>query len=117
VTGEQGFRSPLVLLRLTAGFVVWGLHFLFVYVFAAVACTGGQASQQLLGMGIIPTVTLVATVTALIANAVIAGSNLPAHRPDGLAFFVRWFTIATALGSSVAVLLNAVPVLLLQDCR
>jgi hypothetical protein len=117
VSNELGFRSPLVLVRLTAGFVVWGLHFLVVYVFAAVACAGGLAGQQLLGMGIIPTVTLAATVTALAANAVIASSNLPGHGPDGLSSFVRWFTITTALGSSVAVLLNAVPVLLLQDCR
>jgi hypothetical protein len=117
VSNEQGFRSPLLLVRLTAGFVVWGLHFLVVYVFAAVACAGGLAGQQLLGMGIIPTVTLAATVIALAANAVIAASNLPGRRPDGLSSFVRWFTIATALGSSVAVLLNAVPVLLLQDCR
>ena len=117
MSNELGLRSPLVLVRLTAGFVVWGLHFLVVYGFAAVACAGGLASQQLLGMGLIPTVPLAATITALAANAVIAASNLPARQPDGLSSFVRWFTIATALGSSVTVLLNAVPVLLLQDCR
>jgi hypothetical protein len=61
--------------------------------------------------------TLAATATALAVNAVIAASNLPAHRPNGLSFFVRWFTTVTSLGSSVVVLLNAVPVLLLQDCR
>ena len=65
-TAETGFAHRLLLA--SAGLLVWGAHFLFVYVFTALACARAFADLRLIGIGIVPMAILAATAAASVAH-------------------------------------------------
>lgn len=70
-------RSPaLQIMSMLFGLLVWAAHFLFVYVFAALACARGFASASLFGFGIVPATIVGSTAIAVLAVALHAALRL-----------------------------------------
>ncbi|WP_119459219.1 hypothetical protein [Rhodospirillaceae bacterium SYSU D60014] len=117
----QGFSARLV--EMFAGPLIWAAHFLFIYIFQALACARGFADIDLFGVGIVPLTVGVATVAAAVATifmllvamrdlgAIGSAAERDAER------FMNWMTAAGAGLSLVAVLWDGLPVLLLPPCQ
>lgn len=70
-------RFPRTTLTVTAGLLIWAADFLFIYVFAALACARGFAHTTLLGFAIVPLVSTIATAVAAAASIalIVAGAR------------------------------------------
>lgn len=116
---EKGFASRLLLA--SSGLLVWGAHFLFVYIFAALACARSFADLRLIGVGITPFAILTGTVAAFL---MLAWLSIRAWRTENEASaadpntprFLRYIGAALAIYSSAAILLQTLPVLILPVC-
>lgn len=95
---------PAAALRLSAGVLVWALHFGVLYGFTALACARGFP-------GAVPWVAGGATLAALAAIALLFLREIP-----GRAEFVAWVSVAVAGLALVAVLYQTVPLFLVPVC-
>jgi hypothetical protein len=100
----------------TGGLLVWAADFLFIYGFAALACARGFHTMSMLGIGIVPFASTVATVVAASVTAVLVVTAFRArHRRAGE---TRTFIAASALGagalSLIAIVLIGLPAALLR---
>lgn len=117
---ERGFAPRLLLA--SAGLLVWGAHFLFIYVFAALACARAFADVRLLGVGIVSFAILASTVAALL---LLAWLSVRAWRTEDRAHtadpatprFLRHLGAALGIYSATAILLQALPVLMIPVCE
>ncbi len=91
-------------LRISAGAIVWAVHFTVLYGFAALACARGFA-------GAIPWVCGAASVLALAAVLLILALNLP-RRGE----FESWLAFSIAALALVGIVLETVPVYLVRPC-
>jgi len=117
---EPRFRRTT--LTVTAGLLIWAADFLFIYVFAALACARGFAHTTLLGFAIVPLVSTIATAVAAVASIalIVAGAHRAAaatsHVPDDATaapFLGRLATIVAMLGL-IAIALTGLPGLLVR---
>ena len=78
--GEERFTPTLFFL--TGGFAIWAAHFFVIYSYAGLLCARPEwARLQLLNVGVVPLGVAAATIAALLALALLAGSAKPhAHR-------------------------------------
>lgn len=112
-------RFTRTVLFITGGLLIWLANFVFVYVFAAVACARGFADVQLAGVRL---VVLVVTVSNLLAGAasvallVIAGKRRRTERGNREAGFIHFLARATGAIALLALLLLALPPLLVEGC-
>jgi len=115
-----GGFAPRVLLA-CGGLLIWGAHFLFIYVFAALACARAFAGMRLIGVGVVPFTIMASTVAALLLLAWLSRrawrveSRVHAIDPD-TPRFLRHLGAALAVYSAAAILLQALPVLILPVC-
>lgn len=116
----NGGFAPRVLLA-CAGLLVWGAHFLFVYVFAALACARAFADMRLIGVGVVPLAIAASTAAALLLlpwlsrRAWLTESRVHAADPR-TPRFLRYLGAALAVYSAAAILLQALPALILPVC-
>ena len=117
----RGFSGRLV--EMLAGPLIWAAHFLFIYIFQALACARGFAGVSLLGTGIVPLTVGMATAVAAVATVLMLframrdlGAIGPATEQDAERF-MNWMTAAGAGLSLVAILWDGLPVLLLPSCQ
>ncbi|MGZ8972715.1 hypothetical protein [Methylomagnum sp.] len=109
-------RFTLEILRMLSGPIVWGAHFLFVYVFSALAVARQFHGVSWLGAGLVSwavglaTVLAVAAIVALVFPAWRRVRERPGH---GTAAFLSWMTVAFGGLALLAVLWVALPVLLI----
>lgn len=69
-------RFPRTTLTVTAGLLIWATDFLFIYVFAALACARGFAHTTVLGFDIVPFMSTLATAAAAASIAlIVAGAR------------------------------------------
>lgn len=115
---ERSF--PLAVAGALSGFLIWAAHLLIVYVVEALACARGFADLRLLGLGVVPLTTAVATAAAVLAVGAIL---LATARPGGggpdrfsAAPFLRRLTAIVAGLSLVGILWDALPVLMVAPC-
>ena len=103
-----------------AGLLIWALHFGAIYAFQALACARGFAGREVAGTGIVTAFIIAATVLALLAAAAVmvagwrtAGANasLAEHNE-----FLRHLGLLVAGFSIVAIVWEALPVLLMPAC-
>lgn len=73
----EGPSSRSIWVLFLAGPTVWFLHFMAVYLVVEAVCTGGRPDRELLGLPLVSTFTLLATVAAV---PVIAGFAVAAYR-------------------------------------
>jgi hypothetical protein len=93
-------------LRMTAGIMAWAAHFGVIYAFTALACARGFTQ-------FVPAAIAGATLVALAAIAIGAGPALRGRSRPG---FERTLTRGIAALAAVAILLQALPVLLVPTC-
>lgn len=112
---------PVVLLSV-GGLVIWAGHFTAIYAVTALACERGFAERPLLGLPWLPVVVGLATLVALALLALLVRPALRVPGPPALdggeaePRFTRWIAVSTAILASMAVVFQAVPVLLLPGC-
>lgn len=112
---ERALHFAVEMLRMLSGPIIWAAHFLFVYVFTALA--GARRFHNANGLGASP-VTWAVLLATLLAVAGIVMMVLPAwrrirERPDyGTTAFLSWMTVAFGGLALLAVLWVALPVLL-----
>lgn len=91
-------------LRMSAGVIVWALHFTVLYGFTALACARGFA-------GAVPWVSGAASVLALVAVLLILARTRP-HRDE----FESWLAFSIAALALVGIAFETVPVYLVRTC-
>lgn len=99
--------------------LAWLADFVFVYVFAAVACARGLAAMRFMGIGIVPLATLLSTLAAAVVTLVlmrIAARRI--HRPstDEHSRFIAFVAFATSVLGLIAAVWLALPALLIAAC-
>ncbi|WP_149538239.1 hypothetical protein [Siccirubricoccus phaeus] len=107
-----------------AALLVWAGHFTLIYGAHALACERGFADAALLGLPAVPALVLGASLAALLAVGLVGwrawrrlDGSLAAEAGEDAPRFLAWLTLATALLAALAILWEAVPVLLLHSCR
>jgi hypothetical protein len=101
------------------GLLVWIANFVFVYVFAAVACARGFADASVVGL---PIVTLATLLSSLIAGAITVlivrrGYRLhTAVEMDEHTRFIGFVTFAGGALALVALVLLVMPVMMMSAC-
>jgi hypothetical protein len=119
IAAEQRFSSRILLA--TSSLLLWGAHFLFVYIFAALACARDFATVEALGIGIVPLVTAVVTIAALAGltffSALAWRGELRNEQADSSTpRLLRYLAGGLGIYSAVAILLQALPAILLPVC-
>lgn len=116
---ERSFALRLLLA--SASLLVWGAHFLFIYIFAALACARAFADLRLIGVGVVPLAILTSTIAALLLLAWLSirawrlESRILAADPE-TPRFLRYLGAALAIYSAGAILLQALPTLIIPVC-
>jgi hypothetical protein len=100
---KHGFAATT--LFIWSSLLIWMTDFLFVYVFAALACARSFAHVQLLGLGIVPVAATTATVLSALATACVAWFAAGRLRREMTADPHTQFIRSVTLGASVLVLI------------
>ncbi len=107
-------------LRILSGALIWALHFAVIYSFTALACARGFWEASWLGVGVVGWAIGMATFVAVLAVSAIGVQALRSARSRGAQenamAFVHWMTMGIAWLSLVAIVWEAVPVLLVPAC-
>ena len=110
-------QTRKMIIHLLAPPVLWGSHFLFVYVFVSLACLWSWASRSFLGVGVIEWV--VALVTLGIGVAIILVGRrawrLGSTAPDLV--FLAQISVMTSALSLFATLFVGLPTLPTAACH
>ncbi|MBU8536586.1 hypothetical protein [Falsiroseomonas tokyonensis] len=113
--------SPM--LNAIAGLIVWAAHFLLVYGAQATVCWRGLAGATLWGQPLVPAIVLGLTALGLVAVALIGGrawrrlhSGLASQEGEEQSQFTLWMSLAVTLMAALAMVWEAVPVLILPPC-
>jgi hypothetical protein len=112
---DLAFRFTAEMLRMLSGPLIWAAHFLFVYVFTALAYARGFHRLDFLGAGAVTWAVALATLAAaagILAFILPAWGKLRHAGGNGTARFLDWMTVAFGALSLLAVLWVAVPVVL-----
>jgi hypothetical protein len=103
-----------------SGLMIWAAHFLLIYVFTALACARRFADLSWLGIGVVPWVIGAATLAATAATLVVIGLAVRDTRSstsrNNTSSFVPWMTAALGGLALMAILWEALPVLLVPAC-
>ena len=114
-TDEPLFKKTLAA---TAPLLLWAAHFVFLYVFVAVACIAGVAERRLAGYPLGTAMLLLESAAAVIAACflLLRSARLLRRRGDtsGLVAVVR---AACALLAVFAIAWCSLPVILLTTCN
>lgn len=101
-----------------SGLLVWAADFLLVYVFAALACARGFAHLQIAGFSIVPFVTTLVSIVALLATAALMWPALRRARngpsSDQHSQFILFLAIALSALALIAIVWTGLPPLLLR---
>ncbi len=107
--------------RMLSGLMIWAAHFLGIYIFTALACARRFAEASWLGIGVVPWVIGTATLAAAAATLVVIGLAVRDTRfstsRNNTSSFVPWMTAAFGGLALVAILWEALPVLLVPTCE
>lgn len=101
------------------GLLVWMADFVFVYVFAAVACARGFADASLLGLPVVAFATLLSSLIAGAITVLIVRRGYRLHRAvemDEHTRFIGFVTFAGGALALVALVLLVMPVMVMSAC-
>ena len=98
---------------MVAGALVWALHFMAIYGFAALACARGFAGVRWLGIGVVARRIGVATVIALGALLLIVARALRGRAGGG---FDAQITAGVAALAAVAIVWETLPAVMVPTC-
>jgi hypothetical protein len=100
-------------LRMSAGIIVWAVHFGVIYGFTGLACARRYEPSGAMWVGLVPWVIGIATV---LAAAIALKFVLPLARRPRDARFVDWMTGWVAVLAIGAIVLEAITVLWVPAC-
>lgn len=107
-----------------AGLLVWFAHFSLIYAVNALVCARGLAAREIGGVGLAPLLIALLTMLALAAVFVIwrkATSAQRARSADAAeapsADVLRYLAAGSALLGAVAIVWQALPILLVRACN
>jgi hypothetical protein len=112
---DRGFTGTTF--SIWSGLLIWAADFLFVYVFAALACARGFADVRVFGIEVVPLTTVLLSGVALAATAlVLVRIRKRALRigSDPRARFVLFLVGALAVLGAIAIAWTTLPPLLLS---
>jgi hypothetical protein len=95
-------------LRMFSGVLIWAAHFLVIYATTGIVCAKRSSNAEL-----VPWVIGIATVIAFAAVLGVMRSNLRRSANDR---FIHWMAIALAGLALIAIVWEAIPVLLVPIC-
>jgi hypothetical protein len=101
------------------GLLAWIADFVFVYVFAAVACARGFADVSWFGVPIVTLMTLLASTLAGAATLLVARRGFRLQRDeatDDHARFIGFVTLASGGIALIALVLLVLPALVVTAC-
>ncbi len=114
-TDEPLFRKMLAAM---APLLLWAGHFVFLYVFVAVACIAGVAGLKVAGFPVATVVLLLESVAAMIAAAILLLRSARLLRSrDNQAGLLDVVRAASALLALAAIAWVSMPVLVLRTCN
>ncbi len=99
-------RFALAMLRATGGLLVWGAHFGMLYGATGLACARDFSAS-------VPWTIAGATLAAVVANGALAVSGVRAAASGDI---LDWLTVSIAAISMLAVVWQALPVLMVPIC-
>lgn len=115
----QAHRFAPTTFFIWGGLLVYALDFLFVYIFAALACAKRFAEARWLGMPLVPLVTTIAGLLAAAAVGFVMWTAVRRNRAepdaDEQTRFIRFLAIAGGGLALVALLWLSLPPLLLAN--
>jgi hypothetical protein len=105
-------------LALTAGPIIWALHFLVIYIVTALSCARHFYDMEWFGVGVVQLAIAAATVSSIAAIALILRA---VHRAFGRLsqeskHFALSMAVALSLLSILAILWDALPALIVPVC-
>jgi hypothetical protein len=100
-------------LRMSAGVIVWAVHFAVIYGYTGLACARRFHDTGAIWTGAVPWVIGIATA---IAAALMVVLILPALRARESPDFVQWMSAAIAGLGLIGILYEALPVFMLPVC-
>lgn len=114
-------RFGRAMIRMLGGLLIWAVHFGVIYGLNALACARGFAELRWLGVGVVAWGIAIATVAALAAVlaltiAAVLNTRRPGVREDPASHFLEWMTAAFGGCATVAIVWDALPVLLIPPC-
>lgn len=99
------------------GLLVWMANFVFVYVFAALACARGFADVNLLGLPVVPLASVLATLLAgAVTVAIVRRGRVLYRESDEHTRFIGFVTWAGGALALVALVLLVMPALVVSAC-
>jgi hypothetical protein len=104
-------------LWLFAGLLIWAANFFVTYVFTALACARGFAGNSVAGLGVIPLVTIVSSLVAILANAAVLRTALMRYRSNGGGDSLDFIAGAIATVSMAAIAWTGFTAAVGQSCR
>ncbi|MDQ3774676.1 MAG: hypothetical protein M3461_10060 [Pseudomonadota bacterium] len=108
-------RFAPTLFFISAGLLIWGADFLFIYVFAALACARGFDDAILFGIGVVPLAVGVATaIASAMTGAVLISAVRGAEQGPSTSRFLQRLTLGLAVLALVAIAWNGLPALLVH---
>lgn len=101
------------------GLLAWMADFVFVYVFAALACARGFADVSWFGVPIVTLMTLLASALAGAATLLLVRRGFRLQRDEAVddhARFIGFVTLASGGIALIALVLLVLPVLVVSAC-
>jgi hypothetical protein len=96
-----------------SGALIWAVHFMAIYGFTTLACARAFATTQWLGIGIVAWAIGAATIIALAAAVAVVVS---ATRTAPVIGFTDWITAGVAALAALAIVWEALPVIMVPAC-
>ncbi|MEN8260236.1 MAG: hypothetical protein ABFS02_06570 [Pseudomonadota bacterium] len=113
-------RFVHITVRMLSGLMIWGAHLLVIYSFTALACARRFWQLNWLGIGVVPWVIGAATLVAVAVISIITAQSIRFLREsdsrENASRFLHWMTAAIGLLSLLAIVWNALPVLMVPIC-
>lgn len=107
--------------RLVGSLLIWGTHFAVIYAGTALVCARGTIGASLLGIGILTWIIAAATLAALVCLLWLCGAALTSlrsgtHPRGSTPWFLGWVTAVLGVLAAVAIVWEALPLLIVRPC-
>jgi hypothetical protein len=118
----RGSRFTATTFRMLSGLLIWAAHFGVIYGLTGLACARGFADVRWLGIDVVAwgigIVTLAALggALAMIYSAAEGAWRVTAPEGRETPHFIEWMTVASGAVAIVAIVWEALPVLLVPTC-
>lgn len=112
-TSSRQHRFSRTAFLIWSALLIWIATFLIAYVVAALACAHQFADRHLLGIGLVPAVTVLCSLLATLALAYVVGRALQRRHTDASTSFICFVVVATGAVALIGVLYVVLPPLLL----